>query len=183
MRVIIFGVGAISNYIKDRLPAGTVFQHVVTKRNFLEPTSDASDEIEYIDDVELFHYDAAYIAIGYKHLELRAEILKKFRESIAFPNLLDADHNKSVDIGIGNIIMNNAIIERGVSLGNGNIIWSGAQICHDVMIGNSNFFAAGCKIGGYATIENYTMFGFNAVVCDKSTVPSNTTVNALNFFK
>src|SRR5690625_3537349 len=68
---------------------------------------------------------------------------------------------ESAEIGIGNIILANTVINPNVKLGNFNTFNSNSLIGHDTKIGNSNFVAGHTVIGSNLTIGNGNFFGLN----------------------
>mgnify|MGYP004449715443 FL=1 len=67
-------------------------------------------------------------------------------------------------VGVGNLIMEGAIVGYACNVGNHNIISYGARIGHNTTIGDYNFVAGGCTTGGEVTIKNNCMLGLNCTV-------------------
>lgn len=72
--------------------------------------------------------------------------------------------SKSAEMGYGNVILANTVINANVKLGNYNTIQSNVLIGHNTLVGNSNFFAGHCAIGSNDVIENGCFFGLNVSV-------------------
>jgi len=66
------------------------------------------------------------------------------------------------DIGQGNIIMENAVIEKHCKIGNGNIIWPNVVLPHHNVIGDFNNLSPSVSLSGYAKIGNRCFIGNNA---------------------
>lgn len=65
-------------------------------------------------------------------------------------------------IGDGNIIMENVVIEQHCSLGNGNIIWPNVVLPHHNTIGSFNNLSPSASFSGYASVGNHCFIGNNA---------------------
>ena len=68
---------------------------------------------------------------------------------------------RSVNMGYGNVILANSVLNSNVKLGNHNTIQSSALIGHDTVIGDSNFITGHCVIGSNNKIGNGCFFGLN----------------------
>lgn len=71
---------------------------------------------------------------------------------------------KSVEMGYGNVVLANSVINANVKIGNFNTIHSNVLIGHDNNIGNSNFFTGHCAIGSNNRIGDGCFFGLNTSV-------------------
>lgn len=71
---------------------------------------------------------------------------------------------KYVNLGVGNIIYNNAILSAATTIGNFNIIYYGAILGHEVNIEDCNLIAANVTIGGRSIIGNRNEFGNHSVI-------------------
>lgn len=98
-------------------------------------------------------------------------------------DFINAIHHSStisnyVKIGIGNVIMPQAIINAGVVIGNNNIINSGATIEHDGIIGDGVHIAPGCSISGGVSVGDNTFIGVGSVVSNDVYIGSNSIIGA-----
>lgn len=71
-----------------------------------------------------------------------------------------------VNIGVGNYIQENVVVQAEVSIGNNSSIHIGSLIGHETQIGNSTFVAHGCSLSGFTKIEDGVFVGAGV-----STVP------------
>ena len=71
---------------------------------------------------------------------------------------------RSVQMGCGNVILANSVINSNVTMGDFNTVQSNVLIGHDNKIGNSNFFTGHCAIGSNNTIGDACFFGLNTSV-------------------
>jgi len=93
----------------------------------------------------------------------------KLRKSYDIPNerYINFIHplatvSRSVEMGVGNIILSGTVLNSNVKLGHFNTFHSGVHVGHDTNIQNSNFFAAQAVIGSNLIIGNGNFFGLNS---------------------
>jgi UDP-3-O-[3-hydroxymyristoyl] glucosamine N-acyltransferase len=72
--------------------------------------------------------------------------------------------SRSVEMGFGNVILANVVINPNVKLGNFNTFNSNVLIGHDTVMGNSNFVAGHTVIGSNLKIGDGNFFGLNCSV-------------------
>lgn len=113
------------------------------------------------------YQDVKFIFSLYKPdcMEKRTELLKSMDIPLnKFTNFIHptAYVAKSANIGLGNVISYNVVINNNTCIGNHNALYSHVVIEHDTIIGNSNFFAATSVIGSEITIGNGNFFGLNS---------------------
>lgn len=86
-------------------------------------------------------------------------------------NLIHPSVNlEMVNIGVGNYVQENAILQAGVTLGNNINIQMGSIIGHDTRIGDSVLIAPGCSIPGNVTVEDGTFVGVGASIIPRITI-------------
>lgn len=112
------------------------------------------------------------LAIGYKHLQQKSEIVNNLSDRLHFPNLIHPnsiidDHSK---LGKGNIIFHGAILADACQVGNFNILYNQTNISHDSVIGSYNSFSPGVQISGKTEIGNFNFFGTGSILIDNLTV-------------
>ena len=77
---------------------------------------------------------------------------------------------KSVKIGIGNVILANAVVNCNAIIGNFNTVNSGTLLGHDITIGNNNYFAGQVCVGSGLTIGNMNFIGLNTSIRNGITI-------------
>jgi sugar O-acyltransferase (sialic acid O-acetyltransferase NeuD family) len=123
-------------------------------------------QIEYlgIDNDDLFD-ESIFIAIGDN--KIRSNLFSKYtlKNNLNF-NLIHptASISRKIEIGYGNIICSNAIINTLAIIGNGIIVNSGAIIEHECQIKNFSHIAPGAVIAGNVLIGERTFIGANATL-------------------
>lgn len=77
---------------------------------------------------------------------------------------------KSAQIGIGNVILANAVVNCNAIIGNFNTVNSGTLLGHDITIGNNNYFAGQVCVGSGLTIGNMNFIGLNTSIRNGITI-------------
>ena len=77
---------------------------------------------------------------------------------------------RSAELGYGNIILANCVINNNARLGNLNTMNSGAMVGHDTIVGDSNFIAAHTCIGSSIRIGSGNFTGLNCTVREYSVI-------------
>lgn len=82
------------------------------------------------------------------------------------------------NIGLGNIIMENVVIEAHCHVGHGNIIWPNVVLPHHNTVGNFNNLSPSVSFSGYSKIGNRCFIGNNASLNNHVTVANRALVGA-----
>lgn len=77
---------------------------------------------------------------------------------------------KSAKIGVGNVILANAVVNCNAIIGNFNTVNSGTLLGHDIAIGNNNYFAGQVCVGSGLTIGNMNFIGLNTSIRNGITI-------------
>lgn len=103
----------------------------------------------------------------------RTEILKslnipsgKFMNFI-HPSVMLA---KSAQIGFGNVLLANVVVNCNAVLGNFNTVNSGTLLGHDIIIGDNNYFAGQVCVGSGLKIGNENFIGLNTSIRNGITI-------------
>lgn len=83
-----------------------------------------------------------------------------------------------VEVGSGNYIQNDVIVQTDVQIGDNSSIHIGALISHESTIGNSVFVAHGVSISGEVVIHDGVFVGTNATITPRTTIGRWATVGA-----
>lgn len=78
--------------------------------------------------------------------------------------------SRTVEMGYGNIVLANAVLNTGLRMGNFNTINSATLLGHDTLIGDNNFVAGHCTIGSGINIGSMNFFGLNSSLRNGLTV-------------
>lgn len=112
------------------------------------------------------------LAIGYKHLQQKSEIVSKLSDRLHFPNLIHPSTilDSHSLLGKGNIIFHGTIITDASQVGNFNILYNQTNISHDSLIGSYNSFSPGVQISGKTKIGDFNFFGTGSILIDNLTI-------------
>ena len=77
---------------------------------------------------------------------------------------------KSAKIGVGNVILANAVVNCNAIIGNFNTVNSGTLLGHDITIGNNNYFAGQVCVGSGLSIGNSNFIGLNTSIRNGITI-------------
>lgn len=83
-----------------------------------------------------------------------------------------------VDMGVGNYVQENVILQAAVRLGDNSSIHIGTLVGHETLIGNSVFIAHGCSISGLVQIRDGVFMGTHAAVIPRITIGQWATIGA-----
>lgn len=89
-----------------------------------------------------------------------------------------ASISKHASVGVGGVVLQNAVIEAGVKLGEGCLVNVGAVITHECMIGNFSEVAPLALIAGNVCIGEKTFVGSNATVLPKLNIGAEVIIGA-----
>lgn len=172
-KVIIFGYGSFAKTI-------TYYIETYTDWEIVCYTTDLDDTISVFNGKE--YYPFSYVlthfspeehdivmGIGYKNMNsLRQEKFEMIKhKGYHFPNFI---HPSSIinnaQLGEGNFILENTVIEPNTVLGDNNFLWSAVLLGHDGIHGNNNHYAACSLVAGNCTIGNNCFLGNHATVKD-----------------
>lgn len=84
----------------------------------------------------------------------------------------------NTELGEGNIILEDTLVEPFAKIGNCNLIWCKISIAHNCIIGDFNTIAGMASVCGFAEIKNNCFIGNSAVVRDKKKVADYTLIGA-----
>jgi len=100
----------------------------------------------------------------YKNQAVRKVTTEKLNKyNNRFCNLIHpSSHIRNINMGIGNIVGDNVIIQSGVKIGNHNIIHSASVISHETIIGNNCLISVNVAIGSRNKIGNFCFFGISS---------------------
>lgn len=185
-KAIIFGVSCYSKHIfyylnqenKIKVCGFTVDLKHKTCDSFMGlPVIDFENIEEHFPPSEY----GIFICIGYKKMNAVREA-KFFEAESKGYEILSYCHPSAIinceEIGKGNIIMENVVIQPYCKVGSGNIICENTVISHEVQIGNFNHFGASVAVAGGAKIENNCFIGGNSSIKEKICLEDKTLVGS-----
>ena len=122
-----------------------------------------------------------FVAVGYNNMNLgRKKIFDELKtkgykiESFIHP----MTNIETQDLGEGNIIFQNVLIDAFCEVGNGNIFYANSMLAHHSVVGNFNFFSVHACVCGNVKIGDFCFFGANCVVRNSVCVENKTLIGA-----
>jgi UDP-N-acetylbacillosamine N-acetyltransferase len=150
---------------------------------FIDDYNKGKDILGTIDDLINFNKKQVQVAIGigYNNLIARENIMMRISEwGYDMPNLVHpkAYIARDVQLGTGNIIMNNVSIDHFSVIGDGNVFWPGSIISHDCKIDRNNFFSPSATVCGFCRIGSRNFIGAGTIIVDNVKVSSGNFIKA-----
>lgn len=124
------------------------------------------------------YYDSEHIKIIYAlyrpdKMRERTDLLRQLNipERALFNFIHPLSYcSDSVQMGLGNIVLQHCAIQNQVVIGNHNIINSHVVVEHDTVIEHHNFLAAGAVLGSHVQVGSQCFLGLNATVRENITM-------------
>lgn len=187
-KLIIFGINdfaeLVYNYIVKDIPDIDIAAFTVNSKYM--PSSKKYNDIDVVpfEDIEKIYQSNEYkilVCVGYKNMNInRKELFEGVKnKGYEIADFIHSDAKVySNNIGIGNIILPEVIIEPFVEIGCGNIFYTKCLISHHTKIGNFNFFAVDCCVAGHVSIENNSFLGANSTIRNGINIGSYSLIGA-----
>ncbi|RJE70853.1 NeuD/PglB/VioB family sugar acetyltransferase [Reichenbachiella sp. MSK19-1] len=129
-----------------------------------------------LDDYNKGGFTHLVIAVGYKHMNFRANLFQKFRNDIPFHNVIHPSVyiDKTVTLGQGIVIFANCTIDFGSSIGDNVLLNTSVNISHDSMVGDHSFLGPCVAMAGFVTVGRKCFIGINTTIIDNLTLCNQT---------
>ena len=123
-----------------------------------------------------------YVTIGYSNMNSIRESIYEWLLNINI-NILSYMHPtcniaSNTKMGIGNIFLENTVIQPFSCIGNVNIFWEGSLLSHHCEVGNFNYFSPGAVVSGRVNIGNRCFLGSNCTVKNDITIKDEVLIGA-----
>ncbi len=123
-----------------------------------------------------------YVTIAIGNPIIRKKISERLMENknIVFPNIIAKDIriNRTIKLGIGNIICTNNILTTNISIGNFNHVNLSCTIGHDVVFNNYVTVYPGVNISGNVEISDISEIGTGSKIIQGKHISSNVIIGA-----
>jgi sugar O-acyltransferase (sialic acid O-acetyltransferase NeuD family) len=120
--------------------------------------------------------------IGIGNPILRYNLYKKFTdlggECVSAISPLAQISSYEVNIGLGSIVLMNAVFSNSVTIGKGCMVYYNAMITHDCVVGDFVEVSPGATLLGRCTVGSFSRIGANATILPDVKIGSNVTVGA-----
>lgn len=113
-------------------------------------------------------FDELIIAIGYKHLAVRAKLFNQFKKNIPFATIIHSSCyvDASCIIGVGVCLFPGSVLDANVIIKDNVLINVACTIAHDSIIGENTFLSPRVAIAGFVTVGENCNLGINSTIID-----------------
>ncbi|WP_375558879.1 acetyltransferase [Bernardetia sp. OM2101] len=132
-------------------------------------------------DFKADKFDEISIAIGYKHLEFKEQILHKLlSQNIPLASIVhpSAYIDSSAKIGKGVVILPHTTVDAGCKIGHGVLLNTAVCIAHDTEIKTCCFIAPSAALAGFIKVEKRCFLGINSTIIDNISICQDTQIGA-----
>lgn len=132
-----------------------------------------------VDDVERFfqaaEFDCLFIAIGYKHMALRAELFERFYPHIPFATIIHSSAyvDSSAKVGAGTILYPGCVVDMEASIGNNVLLNVNCTVAHHTSIDDHCFLSPAVCLAGFIRVASKVVLGSGTIVIDSITIGEN----------
>lgn len=135
---------------------------------------------QILDDYSNGLFDQIFIAVGYNHMNVRAELYNRFSPHIPFANIIHPSCNvdPSVELGTGIFLLPGVTLDMGVKIGNNVLLNTSCIVAHHTRVGDHCFLAPGVHLAGRIAIEERCFIGIGATIIDCIHVGANAIIGA-----
>lgn len=113
-------------------------------------------------------FDELLIAIGYKHMLVRASLYERFKGLIPFGRIIHSTVwvDSTTQIKEGVVIYPNCTLDANVLIEENVLINIACSISHDTKVGSHCFLSPRVALAGFITIGEQCILGINSTVID-----------------
>ncbi len=126
-------------------------------------------------------FDAVFVAIGYKHLEFKKQLVATLSaDRVPLATIVAPSVYIDPTASVGNNVMvyPGCVIDKNVRISDGVVLNIGCIVSHDTVVGQSCFLAPGTKVAGFSTIGQCCFLGIGTIVIDNVEICDNVTTGA-----
>ncbi len=112
------------------------------------------------------------IGIGYKHMNVRAELFEKFSNAIPFATVIHSSCwvDPTAKIGRGVVIYPGSTVDANVTIEDNVLLNVGCTIAHDTKIASHCFLSPRVALAGFVSVGTQVQLGINCTVIDNITI-------------
>ncbi len=139
-----------------------------------------------IGDIDSLYPEYRFLLVTIGNNALRERVYKKAEEiGYTFPNIIvpTAYISPHAHIGVGNVILNNAVVQNNARMGDGCILNPGVELHHDSSIGSNVLIYTNSAVRSLAHIGDRVWVGSTATVATNATVLDDTTIKDGEVFR
>lgn len=131
-------------------------------------------------DYNAAKFDKLIIAIGYNHMEARAEIFEIFKNIIPFANVIHSSAyiDKDCKLGEGIFILPGVTVDMGTEIEDNVLLNIGTIVAHHTKIGRHSFIAPGVSFAGLINVGERCFIGIGSVIKDCIKIANSSVIGA-----
>lgn len=129
-----------------------------------------------IEDAERLYaaneFDAVFVAIGYKHLEFKKQLVDRLVQSMPLANIVAPSVYVDGTARLGRNVMlyPGCIIDKEAVISDGALLNLGCVVSHNSVVGPSCFLAPRVTVAGFSTIGECSFLGAATVVINNISI-------------
>ncbi len=170
--LFIFGMGEFADILFEKLKYDNVeIEGFTVDREYARCNEYAGKKVIPFEDIDSLYPSGQigfYLGVIGKHnmFAYRKQVFDRICSCGYIPcNYISPQAGVYTDeIGLGNVIMENVVIEKHCKIGDGNIIWPNVVLPHHNKVGSFNNLSPSASFSGYAEVGNQCFIGNNAVL-------------------
>ncbi|MFT3795394.1 acetyltransferase [Flavobacterium sp.] len=123
-------------------------------------------------------FDEILIGIGYKHLNVRAQLFERFDGKIPFGQIVHSSVwvDPTAQIAAGCVIYPGGVIDAHAKISENTILNVSCTIAHDTTIGKHCFLSPRVAVAGFVTTGQQCILGINSTIIDNISMVAHTQI-------
>lgn len=123
-------------------------------------------------------FDAVFIAIGYKHLQFKCNLIDRYKGRVPMHNIVACPQyvDKKSLLGENVMIYPGAVVDKGVVIEDGVTLDLGVIVSHDTIVGAGTFMAPGSKVAGFCNLGKRNFIGTGSTIIDSIALTDDVTL-------
>lgn len=129
---------------------------------------------------EAGEFDCLFIAIGYKHMYIRAALFEKFYPFIPFATIIHSSAyvDSSAKVGAGTILYPGCIVDMDATIGNNVLLNVNCTVAHHTSISDHCFLSPAVSLAGFVQVAPKVVLGIGSIVIDSIAIGENIRIGA-----
>ena len=181
----LIGAGDLGKQIAHYAISDKIYNKVVFFDDFITKENELDGYVGKISCIphkyQQKKFDEVIIAIGYKHMNKRQEILTMLLDNkIPLGTVIHSSCqvDSTANIKEGCVIFPSCIIDKHVEVSENCLINISCTIAHDSFIGQNCFLSPRVAIAGFTHIGSECILGINCTIIDNLTISKNIRIGA-----
>jgi len=166
--VAVVGFGALGRQIVGLLPGDDALDLVVFDDDLCRDGRGDSHPFSDLLDPRFAQHEF-YVALGYRHLQLRHELIQRLAQAGRLtPSLVHptAHVHRHAVVGPGCVVYPLSSVGENARIGRGAILQQGVTVAHDSIIGECAYLAPGVVLSGNVSVGNCAFVGAGTAVAN-----------------